>query len=300
MKRFLITPLSLVIGCVLLVNSASAQSPAVREAFEGVEEQVEDLVVAKDESQLDDLALRISTFKKVVEFSVSEAKDLKIKLLSLDQIKETASSWREERINNLNQALVYYDEQQQLIEDEEIADLETIKSLASDFKNWREQTYLPVAEQVNEFLLIKQEQNAIEISKRRWQRINKDITKLEKANLKGVSTLRELLDNAGELIGEGGEINQDAQDMFFDRYISTVIPENEEEISTSSPPIATSSEEEVSAKTDTAKSDAEDIEPPPPPLPSSIKDLVKDSLMKIKEAYQVFIEMSNLVRELLS
>jgi len=314
MKRFITISLSLVFGCVLLVNSTSAQSPAVQEAFEDVEDQVEDLVVAKDEGQLDDLALRIATFKKVVELSVSEAKDLKIKLLSLDQVKETASSWREERINNLNQALVYYDEQQQLIEDYEIISLETIKSLASDFKNWRERTYLPVAEQVNEFLLIKQEQDAIEIAKRRWQRIDKDITKLEESNLRGVAVLRELLESAGEQVDESVTINTNAQDLFFNRYIfiATSTEEEEESYATSSQTSTTTidgleenqpahSPQEILDEQPDATStevDATSTEPLPPPL--SIKDLVKDSLAKIKEAYRIFIEMSNLVRELLS
>jgi len=33
------------------------------------------------------------------------------------------------------------------------------------------------------------------------------------------------------------------------------------------------------------------------PLPPSIRDLVKASLAKVREAYQVFIEMSVLVRK---
>ena len=318
MKKSLITFIVLIISYSLIV-SVNAQSVAVQEAFENVEDQVEDLVVAKDEDIPDDLSFRIETFKEVVDISILEAKDLKIKLLSLDQIEEDLSLWKEERINDLNQALVYYNEQEQLIDDSEAIDLESIKNIATDFLNRREQIYLPAAEQVNEFLLIKQEQNAINIAERRWQRINKDIVKLQEADIKGVATLRELLDNAGELIEESGEINQDAQDLFFNLYIytnsstssinsstSTTTETTDEKdfthptssISSTATTTETTDETDESAdpiETEINTTDIEDLLP----LPLSIKDLVKASLIKVKGAYQVFIEMSNLVRKLL-
>ncbi|MCP6720066.1 MAG: hypothetical protein KJI72_01925 [Patescibacteria group bacterium] len=306
MKKFLVAFIVLGISYSLLAASANAQSAAVQEAFENVEDQVEDLVIAKDENIPDDLAFRIETFKEVVDFSILEAKDLKIKLLSLDQIEEDASSWKEERIKDLNRALVHYDEQKQLIDDSEVIDLETIKNIASDFKDWREQTYLPAAEQVNEFLLVEQEQNAVNIAERRWQRIDKDITKLQEANLKGVSGLRELLDKAGELIEESDEINQAAENLFFDRYIYTNSSTSSSTATTTEITDETEDQtiihtEEVSDEPDSTgtEADATDVESVPPP-PLSIKDLVRTSLTKIKEAYRIFIEMSNSVRELLS
>ncbi len=317
MKKILITFIVLIISYSLTV-SANAQSTAVQEAFEDVEDQVENLVVAKDENIPDDLAFRIETFKTVVDFSISEAKDLKIKLLSLDQIEEDFSLWKEERINDLNQALAYYDEQKQLIDDSEVIDLEYIKNIASDFKSWREQIYLPAAEQVNELLLVKQEQNAINIAERRWQRINKDIVKLQEANIKGVATLQELLDKAGELVNESSEINQDAQDLFFNLYIYTnsstssinsftaTTTETTDEEEFAHPTSSISSTATTTETTDKSDESADSVETEInttdidlPPLPLSIKDLVKASLIKVKGAYQVFIEMSNLVRELL-
>lgn len=305
MKKKLIAFIVLIISYSLIV-SVNAQSVAVQEAFENVEDQVENLVIAKDENIPDDLAFRIETFKKVVDFSISEAKDLKIKLLSLDQIQEDASSWKEERINDLNQALAYYDEQKQLIDDSEIIDLESIKNIATDFLSWREQIYLPAAEQVNEFLLVKQEQNAIHISERRWQRIDKDITKLQEANIKGISDVRELLNKAGELIEESDEINQDAENLFFDRYIYMSSSTNSSTATTTEItdetedqaliPTEEKSNETNSTSTETDTTDIESVSPPP----LSIKDLVRTSLTRIREAYRIFIEMSNSVRELLS
>ena len=66
---------------------AEAQSSETQGALDGVKTQVESLVVAKDEAVIqDDLGLRIETFRKVVEFSIGEAKGLKIKLLGVEDL----------------------------------------------------------------------------------------------------------------------------------------------------------------------------------------------------------------------
>lgn len=302
MKKFLLT--LTILATAFLPASAVRAETKLESTLEGVKGQVENLVTAKDEKSGSELALRIETFKKVIEFSVSEAKDLKIKLLALEDLSEDENAWRENVIKELNNALVYYESEKAAIEDTSKIDLDEIKALATDFKEWRDTTYLPIAEKINEFLLIHQEENAIEIAERRWQKIDEDIKKLEKAKIKGVSELRQLLNDAGTIIGEGKNLNREAGGLFWENYILTdassttstpasvvVTPVLPEELNATT---TASSTEVNSTSTDESASSTLAIQPP------SIRDLVEDSLVKIKDAYQVFIEMSSLVRKLLN
>jgi hypothetical protein len=308
-----LTILLLVIGYLSLVISPAHAQTKLESTLEGVKGQVENLVTAKDEKSGGELGLRIETFKKVIEFSVSEAKDLKIKLLALDNLSEEEIAWREATVKKLNGALDYYEKEKLAVEDETEIDLDKIKELATNFKNWRDTTYLPVAERVNEFLLIHQEERAIQIAERRWTRIDEDIAKLEKAKIKGVGELRNLLTDAGKLLEESKELNVRAEEAFRESYIllatlpatstatsagSSTIPEILTENTTSSTSTATSpARDNVSNGTSTNEGVLEEALEP---NLASIKGLVEDSLGKIKDAYRVFIEMSNLVRELLS
>jgi len=327
--KFLITTLIIFSSLWFLTsaNLAFAQTP-IQKAFEGVKEKLDDLVNAKDENNLTDLSLRIETFKKVIDLSVSEAKDLKVKLLAVDNMSDELGGWRDKMIGNLNQAVDHYNGQKEFLADNEKSiDLETIKSLAQSFKTWRDENYLATADEVRDFLLVGQEQKSIQVAKKRLQKITDDISWLQKSGLKGIAELQKLLNNASALISEGESLNKEADDEFMNRYVYLEPVESQLENSGPTGPVS-----EATSSTSTPASqpkDTETVEPinaatgstsilesinqatsststPPetststevfPPL--SIKDLVRDSLGKLKEAYQVFIEMSNLVRELL-
>jgi hypothetical protein len=279
----------LVISYWLLVISPAHAETKLETKLENVKGQVENLVTAKDEKSMSELALRVETFKKVIEFSVSETKNLKIKLLALEGLSKEEVAWREKMIKEFDSFLNLYKNRETAIENARNIDIEGIKSLAADFKEWRETAYLPIAERVNEFLLIYQEENAVSIAMRRWARINEDITKLEKAKIKGVEDLRKLLNDAEKLIKEGGELNEKAAISFRENYIMT---------STST---ATSTEATPAARATTTEDISLESATSTPPIiqPPSIRDLVENSLIDIKDAYRVFIEMSNLVRKLL-
>ncbi|HXF44066.1 MAG TPA: hypothetical protein VNK70_01220 [Candidatus Paceibacterota bacterium] len=302
-----------VIIAVLLIfaSSASAQSPAVQDALQGVKGQVQSLVTAKDEGKTDDLSLRIETFKKVLEFSVSEAKDLKVKLLALDKLPEETALWRDGVVKTINTALDYYESQAVLFEDENEISLEEIKKIASDFKSWREKNYLAAVGEADSYLLISQEQKALETAEKRWQRIQKDVLSLQKARIKNASKLKEMLEEAGKKISEAKNKNSEASGIFWNAYVMPYAMQiaSNQTSTTSSVPIATATTSEsatastelIAATSDTTSStstaaNASSSQVIPTP---SIKDLVESSLNDIKGAYQIFIEMGNLVRKLL-
>jgi len=263
------------------INFVSAQT-AVQKAFEDVKGKLDELVGAKDEDSVSDLTLRIETFKKVIELSISEAKDLKLKLLALDKLSEELADWQKTMIEKLNFALDYYEGRKEfLIDNARELNLPSIRELAQGYKTWREEHYLKTADQIRDFLLIQQEQKSIQVANRRAQKIAEDLKRIEKAKIKGAADLNKLLAKAQDLIKEGVKLNDQAYNQFLNQFISF-------EISNSA--VATSS---TSTLPESEATSTEVIFQP------SIKDLVRESLNKIKEAYQVFIEMSNLVRKLL-
>ncbi len=142
-KNQKILVLTLVLTFVL-TSTAFAENPNqssnIQKAFENVKGQLDGLITAKDENQSDELTLRITTFEKVIDLSITEAKDLKLKLLGFEMEAENEElvSWKEKMIAGTAAALKYYEAEKQVAGEDKIIDLESIKTRAKKFKEWRE------------------------------------------------------------------------------------------------------------------------------------------------------------------
>lgn len=267
-----------------------AESNTAQKALENVKESVEMLIEAKDQNEANELTLRIETFKKVIDFSIAEAKDLKIKLLAMDEELPTSTVfWRESAINRLNDAINYYDDEKENIEKMEDISVEDIKSIAGQFKKWREETYIPLQNEINDFFFIEQEQNAIETANNRLKKVGDDITKLKKAKIKNISKLEEMFKKAEKTLKESAEFHNKAEKMFGNQYIYPILYTNQNATSSTSTVV----EKITQSATSTPATSTSQYST------SSIKDFGKQSFEKIKDAYKIFIEMSNLVRKLL-
>lgn len=312
--------LALVVG-LLQVPVAFAQTKSVEKAVQGVREKVDDLVASKDENVAESLPLRVEAFKKVLDLSVAEAKDLKLKLLALE-IKDDLllEKWRKAMIESLNGVLVFYDGEQESLLDKEPNSVEKVRALAEKFKLWREENYLPVLGQISDFFLINQEERALGIAEKRAKKIGEDLARFPKAGKN--KNIADLFEKARLLIEEGVGLNERASLSFRSMFLSAYeekplsaleIPaENDSATSSASSSASAGSEEEVlqspASSSSTATSSTRSWQASSAPneiageatLEPSIRDLVRSSLMKIKETYQVFIEMSGLVRKLLS
>ena len=266
---------------------AHAQSDTTKKALESVKESVTTLINAKDEENPNDITFRIETFKKVIDFSIAEAKDLKIKLFGIDSKKVSTSTdvWKNKMMKNLDDALEYYDSEKNFIKDGEGSLVLTeIKTRAETFKGWRENTYVPTADEINDYFLIEQEKQALETTKNRASKIRLDIEKLKKAKIKTVN-LEKLFSKTDILIKDAQELNDKAALLF---YKTKILPPQDEEIISE-----VLTEEMINTTTSTV---INEVEKNPEP---SIKDLVRESFTKVKSVYQIFIDMSNLVRKLL-
>lgn len=265
---------------------AHAQSDTTKKALESVKESVTTLINAKDEENPNDIAFRIETFKKVIDFSIAETKDLKIKLFGIDSKKVGTSTivWKNKMMKNLDEALEYYDSEKSFIKDgENSLVLTEIKTRAEVFKGWREDKYVPTADEINDYFLIEQQKQALETTKNRANKIRIDIEKLKKARIKTFD-LEKLFSKTDILIKDAQELNDKATLLF---YKTKILPPQDEVI------ISEATEEVIHITTSTI---IHGVEKNPEP---STKDLVKESFTKVKNVYQIFIDMSNVARKLL-
>ncbi len=288
------------VGTSAAFAQTNTQSSNIQKAFENVRGQIDDLITAKDQNKTDELNVRIETFKKVIDLTISEAKDLKIKLLSFDinVDQKDLLDWQSKKVDELNAVIKYYESEKQTIENAKI-DVAGIKNEAQKFKDWRETNYLPTANEINDFLLIQQEKQGIQTAKNRAQKISTDLKKLQKYLAKSYADITKLLDKANGLIEESDRINQSAEKFFFDKYIN-----KDKEKQISSGVLSSSTEEKLSLDSAAALPNSTTSNNVNAPEASStqlasIKDMVKVSLTKVRDGYQIFIEMSNLVRKLL-
>jgi hypothetical protein len=259
-----------------------------------------DLVTAKDENTGDDLDLRIKTFRQVLDLSETEAKDFAFKLLALEK-DEKLESWRKYTLTKLDEAVSFFGSQKALVSDEKSLDLAATKQIAQDFKLWRDANYLPLAGQVQDFLLIKQEAKSVQVAQSRLSKITGDLKKLNRTKVSGSAEVKKLLDGSKSSVLSAADLNSRAYGMFLKNYsniaatssaASSTIPEG---LDMPSSTISTQAEVPATSTDVTASSTAAASNPPI----VSIRDLVRASLNKIKDAYQGFVDISNLVRRLL-
>lgn len=296
---------SIVVASFLFIGAtphASAQAPAVQKAFEEVKTKLDDLVSAKDENLADDLALRIQAFKKVVKFSVEEAKTLKVKLLAAELKgvdKKMLATWKMKVEEGLADTQIYYEETLGALTTSTPAfDLVSLKSLAASFKEWRETSFMPLASEVEGLLLVAGQEKALETAGARLGKIESDVKKLERAKIKGVEKLTALLAKSQTHSEDASAAYARANKLFILLITPPVLPEEAGEVASSTEPVAIPMAEpsrirdEVGTSTD-ALPEEEVVTPP------SIRDEIRASLEAVKQAYQTFIEMSVEVKKIL-
>lgn len=304
MKKIFPLIIVIVIASFAITEHVSAQSSAAQKALEGVKESVGTLVNAKDENNPNEIAFRTETFKKVIDFSIVELKDLRVKFLTAVGAQSASSTiglWRDHILSRMTEAAEFYEqEKKNAAGATEDVNIEKIKTDAESFKKWREDNFSPLAQEVNDFLLVEQQKNSLDIAEKRWEKIQNDIMKLKKVySAKKMQELEKLLNDAQKMNIAARDVYEGAQNLFYKTYITpfetkvtttTVQFLAEEEEMTIQ---ASSTESNSKMSADGNASSTTQISPP------SIRGLIKDSLTNVKRTYQIFIEMSGLVRKLL-
>ncbi len=277
----------------VLADSGTSTS-AVNQVFQSAKDALDNLLSAKDAGDVSDVTLRVSAFNQVLDLSTAEAKDFELKLLTVDKNADY-NVWVKNSLDGLTNALVFYDSERQTLASSSPT-LDDIKSMASDFKTWRDKNYVPLLNQLQDFFLVRQEFSAIGTSEKRLNNIQSDLSTLNFSS-KNQKAISGMLDAASSDIKGAKDLNNQAYQLFLKSDVEPLTATSTEATSTeatSTETVATSTSPSTSTatSTDTAESTST-------PQIVSIKGLVGESLSKIKDAYQNFIDISNLVRKLL-
>ena len=280
----------------VLADSGTSTS-AVNQVFQSAKDALDNLLSAKDAGDVSDVTLRVSAFNQVLDLSTAEAKDFELKLLTVDKNADY-NVWVKNSLDGLTNALVYYDSERQTLASSSPT-LDDIKSMASDFKTWRDKNYVPLLNQLQDFFLVRQEFSAIGTSEKRLSNIQNDLSTLNFSS-KNQKAINGMLDAASSDIKGAKDLNNQAYQLFLKSDVEPLTATSTEATSTEATSteatltetVATSTSSSTATSTDTAESTST-------PQIVSIKGLVGESLSKIKDAYQNFIDISNLVRKLL-
>ncbi|MDP3052769.1 MAG: hypothetical protein Q8N22_02305 [bacterium] len=300
---------------LITVNFASANLQqsfdTIKESVQGVKDSTTNLITTKDSNALSpeekaqqELNQRLDIFAKILDLSIKEAEDTISQLKALNNLEERAISLREQFLGEFEGFLKFYNEQKDILGKPEEINLAKIKEMAQSFKDWRETNYNSELAAATAFLLINRQKATLEMAGNRFAKISSDVKKLKKANLEGVDGLEKLLNLAADSLKEAKDFYQKAKDGFW--LIEEKLSVASSTLTGASTPITTSSTEKIivpeisvsienTSSTNSTSTPSISIED----QFLSIKGLVGNSLSKIKETYQIFIEMSNLVKKLL-
>ena len=278
------------------VYAESTTPDTTQTTVDTVKEAITNLVSAKDEKKQTETLARIDTLKKAVQLAINEAKDLRVKLIDLEHLSKEYEIWRTKKVDDIKKmidTLESFKKEVGTLEETSDATDSDIKKLGEKIKEWRETTYLPISNEIQDYLLVSEEYKTIETAQNRSKKIEADIIKLEKKK-KNIATLKKLLGDANKEISDAKKINDEAHTLFERTYI---IEEKALRNDASSTPIKIEKETDtnIASTTEVENKEADTTKT----KPISVKDLVEDSSNNINNAYKIFLKMSVMVRGLL-
>lgn len=176
-----------------------------------------------------------------------------------------------------------------------------VKDLASEILAWRNKYYLPLLQQVNDFILLVTSERAHETAQARFEKISNSLSILRLSQIYGIKTS---LESAAKLTKSASILNTEAR-IIVNGYVRTVATSTatSTEIQLEANSAATSSMKieiatgtlRSSLATSTATSTIEEGEENPP----NVMEVVKESLGALKLAYGEYLKISGLVKQIL-
>jgi len=258
---------------IVAVMTSKTDASVIESAVKNLDSSLSQLVTAKDEvssekslSPEEDLAFRKKVVNDALVLSFGEIEEIKSKLESFKfEEKSRESDLRKGFFADLGEFEASYRDLQGRLDKE--TDVEKIKDVARYAKEYREETYSPVITNILDFILTFQTNKLAENAGIRYEKIETDIKKLEKAGFIEIGYF-------GRQMGEARKFISDAKES-ADKARSIVTKED-------------SNKEEAE--------NSEDIDAKTPPTP---RELCEDALVNLKSGYNTFVDISGSVKKIL-
>lgn len=284
---------------------AAAATPAHLAQSEELEtlrqEVIETTAALETASSTEELQKEIQTRKeallKIFTFSIEETKEL----LAKDRVKELVKEKTElgkltqELVSLLKEYQTYIEDQVKTLENPELT-LEEVKTIAADFKVWREESYNPAVKSTLDLLLVDKGFRALEVTKARFVKIQSDVLKLEALKQTEAGLFNDSIKAVEDALDKVEELQGVAKTTLDQEPIVLVLktPEPEEET-----PVIAAIDEDIATSSAVAMEMsimATGLAPTGP----EISEVIQEAVNLIKDTiYQEFFEMSKLARALL-
>jgi len=167
---------------------------------------------------------------------------------------------------------------------EVLTTLEDTQVLAQEVKDYRDTVYSPEVENIVQFILVFYSEDVIKIASERFEKISEDIETLESLGLIERGKFNDRLSNVSSLLGEANDFRAEAEGMIL------APPEGGDGAITTDETLLAPTTEEVGVFT-SAETDVDEEDVPADPI--------EKSLNNVKAVYDIFLEISGVVRETL-
>ncbi len=247
------------------------------EVLSPVENSINELLTVRDDISLTeaeklvkDLEARKKILSEVLSLSLDEISKLTAKINNLPVFTEGSpeKELREEYKANLETYTAYYTEQSKKLA--ALTKIDEAKNLAQEIKDYRDKTYNPQVQKIVNFVLLFYNEDVLKVANARFEKISADIKKLGKLGYLKAGAFTNELKLAAE--------NLSAARTFLEEAKNAVLAGQPESEKLTLKDAATRGQEQ------------------PPVEPNK---LVESSLNKVKNTYEIFLQVGKDIRKLL-
>lgn len=251
--------------------------------------KIKDSDISSEERNRAELGAREDVISQIVVCSSVELDAFKKRLTDLDlkDSDEKDRLLRDKFLGDIDAGKFYFSKtNDKLASDLELQD---IKELARNIALWRESFYVPALSNINDFILVIEDAQAIKTARARFDKISFSLSAVK---LNEVIEIKDLLGQASQHIQKGAELSKQAHDLIWD---IDLIFNSASSSPTSTPATTTDSDTfTLNDATSTMVETASSTDTSPRVLP-----LVKDSLIELRKAYVAYLSISGIVKKYL-
>jgi len=154
----------------------------------------------------EELKVRKSALKNIIDLANAESNDLKNKLIKLDGLEGDYLILRDTFLKELGNNSNYYDSISLALEKE--TSLVKVRNLSTQLRDWRGVVYHPILGKIINFLLVFEGEDALKLAEERFKNISNDLKKVSNLEVIKDSPLNNLLIKAEKSLNEAKELQK--------------------------------------------------------------------------------------------
>ncbi|GEM_PF-4667781 len=303
-KLLLVSIFGLISGIALSPVFAYAQSPEMEKKLGETKQQLQELAQLKDSTTLpaaekvgQEIELRKTILGNVLTIAQSQLQDIATQLDSVTfPDSEEWKNVQEYLVENNTSFLSYYETQKTALSS--ATSVEVLKEVAKDIEKKKTEEIDPHVRRVTTVMNILSMDGILMLGNDRRDKIKNDIEKIYSQKLVKDNDLRDLFNDASFSLSQSHEYLNTAKQIVLHLYTDTststlqfreslkktIVQERNEQLRQTAPPYTIFTVSDISS---------DDIE-------GYLRSIIRQSAQSVQNTYDIFLQMSLLVREYLN